>query len=145
LAEQLQNLKDAYLSEPNPTCADQRAALDAYDGAWLWLQSPAACGNGAYGSAGNRCISDRAPNGKFPWKTYYRDPIANDPRLAGKNGDTGNAVFLPNLSPGTYQQTGVTPTGGDATTGTAPSPPATPAPAPSSFASTGTIAGIPTP
>ena len=117
LAQQLQNLLNAYLNEPNPSCADQRAALDAYDAAWAWLQSPAGCGNPAYGSAANRCISDRAPGGKYPWQTYYRDPIANDPRMANLGCDTGQSIMLPSLSTGGYQQTGITSTGGSSSTG----------------------------
>lgn len=107
LAQQLQNLDNAYLAEP-PSCASQRAALDAYDQAWLWLQSPAACGNPSYGSAGNRCITDRAPGGPVPWQTYYRDPIANDPRLAGQGCDTSQEVILPSLTTGTYAASGIT-------------------------------------
>lgn len=74
--------KEAYLAGPG-TCADQAAALAAFDSAWQWLISPKGCGSGIYGSAGNACISDRGPGGKFPWWTWYRDPIANDPRAAG--------------------------------------------------------------
>lgn len=116
LAQQLQNLDNAYFAEPNVTCADQRAALDAFDQAWLWLQSPQACGNPNYGSAGNKCISDRAPGGPYPWQSYYRDPIANDPRLAAYGCDTGQSVILPTVTGG-YQNTGITSTGGDATSG----------------------------
>ncbi len=117
LAAQLQNLLNAYMSETNVSCASQRAALDAYDQAWAWLQSPQACGNPSYGSAGNACISDRSPGGKYPWQTYYRDPIANDPRLANAGCDTGQDVILPSLSTGTYSDTGITSTGGSSTTG----------------------------
>lgn len=110
LATQLSNLVTAYQSEA-PSCANQRAALDAYDQAWAWLQSPAACGNPGYGSAGNRCISDRAPGGKYPWQTYYRDPIANDPRLAGLSCDTSQELLLPSVSGSTYSPTGITAAG----------------------------------
>ncbi len=130
LATQLQNLDDAYLAEPDPSCADQRSALDAYDQAWAWLQSPAACGNPSYGSAGNRCISDRAPGGEYPWATYYRDPIANDPRLATAGCDTGSELLLPSLATGTYAATALTSTPADGTTPAAapvPAAPATPA------------------
>jgi len=116
LAQQLSNLDSAYLSEQAPSCADQRAALDAYDQAWLWLQSPQACGNPSYGSAGNACITDRAPGGKYPWQTYYRDPIADDPRLEGQC-DTSQEVILPSVTTGTYGATGITAGGGNATTG----------------------------
>lgn len=115
LGTQLSNLVSAYLADP-PSCASQRAALDAYDQAWAWLQSPAACGDPNFGAAGNRCISDRAPTGKTPWQTYYRDPIANDPRLAGAGCDTSQEVILPSLSTGTYSPTGITAGGGIDTT-----------------------------
>lgn len=117
LAAQLQNLLNAYMSEANVSCASQRAALDAYDQAWAWLQSAQACGNPNYGSAGNRCISDRAPGGQYPWQTYYRDPIANDPRLANAGCDTGQDVILPTVTTDSYADTGITSTGGSSTTG----------------------------
>jgi hypothetical protein len=108
LAQQLQNLNEAYFSIAHRSCADQRAALNAYDQAWLWVQSPAACGNPNFGSAGNRCISDRAPGGRYPWQQYYRDPIANDPQLAGLGCDTSQEVLLPSLTTGTYSPVGLT-------------------------------------
>jgi hypothetical protein len=111
LGTQLSNLDAAYLAESNPSCADQRAALDAYDQAWQWLQSPAACGNPSYGAAGNRCISDRAPGGKYPWATYYRAPISSDPRLIAAGCDTSAQVILPSLSTGTYAPSGITASG----------------------------------
>ena len=117
LGAQLENLDQAYLAEPNPTCADQRAALNAYDQAWQWLQSSAACGNPAYGAAGNRCISDRAPTGPYPWQTYYRNPIANDPRVASLECDTSESVLLPSLSTGQYSDTGITSGAGSSSTG----------------------------
>jgi hypothetical protein len=116
LAQQLQNLLNAYMSEP-PSCANQRAALNAYDNAWMWLQGPQACGAPSYGSAGNRCISDRAPGGPYPWQSYYRDPIANDPRVASLGCDTGQEVILPSLTTQGYTDTGVTNTGGSSSTG----------------------------
>lgn len=88
LAPLLQANVNAYLAGPG-TCADQAAAMSAYLTGVRWLMSPAGCGNGAYGSAGNRCISDRFggggatdPNATFPWANYYYYPIANDPRAA---------------------------------------------------------------
>jgi hypothetical protein len=140
LAQQLQNLDNAYFAEP-ASCQNQRAALDAYDQAWLWLQSPAACGAPAYGSAGNRCISDRAPGGPTPWQSYYRDPIANDPRLAGQGCDTSQQVILPSLSTGAYTPTAIT-AGGGASTITAPpaAPPSSTAAPVSAPASSGTPA-----
>lgn len=129
LAQQLSNLVQAYMNDP-PSCATQRAALDAYDQAWLWLQSPQACGNPNYGSAGNRCISDRAPGGKFPWQTYYRDPIANDPRLGGAGCDTSQQVLLPSLATGTYEPSGILSSGTVESNAAAASPVTTVAAAP---------------
>lgn len=89
LAPLLQASLDAYRAGPG-SCADQAAAMGAYLTAVKWLYSPQGCGNGAYGSAGNRCISDRFgpggptdQNAKFPWAAYYYWPIANDPRASG--------------------------------------------------------------
>ncbi len=100
-AQQMGNLTRSYLAESNPTCADQRAALDAFDQSWMWLQSQAGCGNGAYGAAGLACIADRKPGGKFDATRANRDPIANDPRVSGC--DTSPQLLLPSLQTGTYQ------------------------------------------
>jgi hypothetical protein len=148
LAQQLQNLDNAYFAEP-ASCANQRAALDAYDQAWLWLQSPAACGNPGYGAAGNRCISDRAPGGPTPWQSYYRDPIANDPRLSGQGCDTSQQVILPSLSTGVYTPTAITAGGGASTIAAPPAaaPSSTAAPAsapPTAPAPPATVATAPT-
>lgn len=116
LATQLTNLKNAYLAEA-ATCASQRAALDAFDNALVWFQSPSGCGNPGYGAAGNRCISERAfPGAIYSYIDQIRDPIANDPRLQGQGCDTGASVILPSAD-GTYQQIPVTATGGSAVTG----------------------------
>ena len=107
--------KNAYLAGPG-SCADQAAALAAFDTAILWLQSPKACGQVGYGSAGNRCISDRLCESgcKFPWIAWYRDPIANDSRASGCAAqlavDNPNAAEqaalqnLANLTSGSVQQ-----------------------------------------
>ena len=147
LAQQLANLDAAYFAENPPSCADQRAALDAYDEAWAWLQSPAACGNPSYGRAGNACISDRAPGGKFPWATYYRAPIANDPRLANAGCDTSQQVILPSLATGTYAPTGITAGGQLDTITPATAPPAAASTFPAGSAATapptGSTAAVP--
>lgn len=105
---------NAYLAGPG-TCADQAAALAAFDSAMLWLISPKGCGNGAYGSAGNACVADRSPGGKWDWTAMYRNPIANDPRatgcalsLAASNPDAAEQSAIANLSSltaGATQQT----------------------------------------
>lgn len=112
-ATQMGNLDSAYLNTPNPTCADQRAALDAFDMAWAWVQSPQGCGNPGYGSAGNRCISERAPGGKYDATAANRNPIANDPRVTGC--DTSSSVLLPSSTG--YTESGITAGGGSSTTG----------------------------
>ena len=119
LAPKLQALHDAYLAGPG-TCQDQAAAMAAYMTAVNWLFSAAGCGNGAYGSAGNRCISDRfGPGGptdinaEYPWAAYYYWPIANDPRaaqcaaqLAASNPDAALESAAQNLlNPGGVQTT----------------------------------------
>lgn len=121
LAPLLQQNVNAYLAGPG-TCADQAAALAAYMTAVQWLMSPAGCGNGAYGSAGNRCISDRFggggatdPNAEYPWANYYYYPILNDPRaaqcaaqLAASNPNAGEESAVQNivnLTTGSVQQT----------------------------------------
>jgi hypothetical protein len=65
----------AFQSGPQTQC-NQQISLAAFDQSWQWLTSNAGCGNGAYGSAGNACISDRQRGGKWDWFSYYRDPIA---------------------------------------------------------------------
>lgn len=80
LADLLQKNLDAFKAGPR-TCADKQAALAAYDAGWAWLISPQACGNPSAaiqaGGAGKRCVEDRQPGGRWPWQSYYRDPIAN--------------------------------------------------------------------
>ncbi len=116
LEPQLNAVKNSYLQGPG-TCQDQAAALAAIDTGLLWLQSPKACGQVGYGSAGNRCISDRLCESgcKFPWIGWYRDPIANDPRASGcaaqlaiDNPDAAEQAAIANLASltsGSVQQT----------------------------------------
>jgi hypothetical protein len=66
--------RNAYLAGPR-TPALQAAALQYYDQQWAYLISPAECGEKLLGSAGVACIADRSAGGKWPWRTYYRDPI----------------------------------------------------------------------
>lgn len=114
-ATQMANLDSAYLNTPNPSCADQRAALDAFDMAWAWVQSPSGCGNPSYGSAGNACISERAPGGKYDATAANRNPIANDPRVTSLGCDTSASVLLPSSTG--YTESGITAGGGSSTTG----------------------------
>ena len=139
-AQQMGNLTNAYLAEPSPTCADQRAALDAFDQAWAWLQSSAGCGNPSYGASGLACISDRAPGGKYDATRANRDPIANDPRLAGMNCDSSQELLLPTAGSSTFSASGITAAGNaDVTTNT----PAATSPLSSAAAAASTTSPIP--
>ena len=120
LAPLLQANKDAYMQGPG-TCADQAAAMAAYLTAVQWLFSVKGCGNGAYGSAGNRCMSDRFgpggatdTNAKYPWAAYYYWPIANDPRASGcaalvTGTDAGEESAIANIAAVTGGITQTTP------------------------------------
>lgn len=76
LERQLGANRDAYLSGPH-TAARQQAYLQFFDDKWAWLQSSDACGSRLLGKAGTACLADRAPDGRWPWVRYYRDPIVN--------------------------------------------------------------------
>lgn len=76
-----QNLA-AWQQEPH-TVTNQTAALANFDA--LWGQVTKACSSGDYGSAGERCISDRSHGGKWDWFAYYRDPIANAKDIVADN------------------------------------------------------------
>lgn len=131
--------KNAYLAGPG-TCADQTAALTAFDSAMAWLQGPQACGNLQLGSAGQNCINDRMPGGKWDWYAMYRDPIANDTRpqcnLAANAGEQAAVQNLMNKISGSNVQVNAGAYQVDPTTGL---------PVGSSPVSTsGTVMGIPT-
>ena len=66
--------RDTYLAGPH-TLQRQQAALQYFDQQWTWLKSSAACGSRLLGQAGQACISDRSRSGRWPWESYYRDPI----------------------------------------------------------------------
>ena len=66
-------------NESTKYATEQRIALETYDKLWDYLTSPEGCGNAALGDAGRFCISERSPEGQWPYKIYYRDPIENDP------------------------------------------------------------------
>jgi hypothetical protein len=70
--------RDEYLNDPERTTTDQANALREFDLAMAWLASPEGCGDPQLGTPGQRCISDRERNGRWPWAVYYRDPIAQD-------------------------------------------------------------------
>lgn len=80
LQRQLEANRDGYLSGPR-TRSSQTAALQNFDYAWDLLQSSDGCGDPALGDAGKRCISERAPGGKYDWRPSLRDPIANDSQV----------------------------------------------------------------
>ena len=72
------------------TPATQAQALANFD--QVWQQVVTACeGTGQYGTAGQNCVGDRQrgaclyqpqPGQCWNWFVGYRDPIANDPRVA---------------------------------------------------------------
>jgi hypothetical protein len=74
MEELLRANREAYLAGPQ-TFARRDAALAYFDQQWRWLKSSQGCGNKMLGGAGARCIADRQRNGRWPWETYYRDPI----------------------------------------------------------------------
>jgi hypothetical protein len=47
----------------------------------LWNALVQYCSNQQLGSAGQNCIADRSPTGKYPWNVYYLEPIQNDPQV----------------------------------------------------------------
>lgn len=69
-----QNL-DAYMASANHTQSEKDQALANYDG--IWSQVVQACSNASLEDAGKRCIADRSSGGRWPWASYYRDPIAS--------------------------------------------------------------------
>ena len=79
-AQMKQNLANWYAVPANQRTATLQAqALSVYD--QLWQKLIQLCSDKSLGSAGRNCISDRDvsnPSVKFPWATWYRDPIAND-------------------------------------------------------------------
>jgi hypothetical protein len=83
-----QNL-DAWNASPTKYLSEQAVAVETYDRLWDYLIGRQGCGNPALGQAGQFCISERSPGGKWDYKVYYRDPIAND---AAVQPDPGTAV-----------------------------------------------------
>jgi hypothetical protein len=82
VAPQLQTNLDAYMNGPR-TVSSQAQALANFDAGWnLVLQN---CGQAQFGQnpgdPGYNCVHDREAGGKWPWPTYYRDPIVNDPNV----------------------------------------------------------------
>lgn len=52
----------------------------------LWESLVSYCSNPQLGTAGQNCIADRSPSGKYPWNQYYLDPIQNDPSVVPQVG-----------------------------------------------------------
>lgn len=76
--------------------ANQVQALQNYDNAWAAIVK--FCGQPSEGSPGQRCISERSPGGIYPYQTWYRDPIANDP-LAGAVDRAAAAAAAASIDP----------------------------------------------
>lgn len=70
--------RDAYLAGPH-TPESRDVAIAYFDRQWASLKTSQACGNRLLGASGDRCLADRSRNGRWPWETYYRDPILNAP------------------------------------------------------------------
>jgi len=87
----VQNLSAWNSSSKNS--AEQQTALGIYDS--LWAELVKACSNPDLGNPGKACIADRSPGGKWDWKSYYRDPISNDP-----NVKTGASNVLSEMTSG---------------------------------------------
>lgn len=47
----------------------------------LWNALVQGCSNPQLGTSGQNCISEREPNGKYPFASYYLNPIQNDPTV----------------------------------------------------------------
>lgn len=47
----------------------------------LWANLVAKCSDPSLGTAGQNCISQREPNGQYPFASYYLNPIQNDPNV----------------------------------------------------------------
>jgi hypothetical protein len=72
-----QNL-DAW-NQSQKTKSEQEQGIANYNA--IWAQVVQACNQQQYGDPGQRCIHDRERGGKWPWPTYFLDPIANDPNV----------------------------------------------------------------
>ena len=70
--------REIYMQGPRTRSA-QEQALANFDA--MWAHVAQACSNPQLGSAGQRCISERQPGGKWDWFAYYRDPIATDSQV----------------------------------------------------------------
>jgi len=79
----LQQNLEAYQSSAR-TRGDRQQALESFDRVWRFVVSR--CSDRALGSAGERCISERAPGGRWDWFAAYRDPIAADAAVGGEGG-----------------------------------------------------------
>lgn len=76
-AEGLEENLARYLSEPTSLIA-QKERLTYFDKIWKELKEQS-----LKTAQGMISWNERQRNGKYPWEVYFRDPIANDPRLLG--------------------------------------------------------------
>ena len=86
---------DNYMSSRPHTKSEQAAALAQFDGLMLALMGPQGCGNMEFGSAGQRCITERVRGGIYSLPAALRDPIAQDTTVADAvvvAGTTGAAA-----------------------------------------------------
>jgi hypothetical protein len=85
---------EAYMASPH-TQVNQAAALQNFDDIWAWIVSQDGCGDQDLKSAGEACISERSPGGKYDYRAWYRDPIANAPLTdePGASSTTAESVL----------------------------------------------------
>lgn len=72
-----------YLEEPASFQA-QKERLAYFDNIWKYLHEIS-----LKTAQGIISWNERQRNGKWPWEKYFRDPIANDPRLQGQHPTGG--------------------------------------------------------
>lgn len=85
-AEGLEENLARYLSEPTSLIA-QKERLTYFDKIWKELKEQS-----LKTAQGMISWNERQRNGKYPWEVYFRDPIANDPRLSTSSGGTYQEV-----------------------------------------------------
>jgi hypothetical protein len=87
---------DIYFAIPTPRPLSlQQEALANFDQIWSALVQE--CSNPALGSAGQRCISERQPGGKYDFTSYYRTPIANDTNIYDDTQPVSSIVPSPTV------------------------------------------------
>ena len=76
---ELKRNMEAYLALPVHYRSAQALALANFDAGWAYVQSK--CNIPEMGNPGIECTKDRQRGGQWDWFAYYRDPIADDPKV----------------------------------------------------------------